>query len=224
VGGAWGSLPFFSSGASVVFWGRLFLGIVLLHSIDWRLLMKEKTADRRIRKTKYALKKGLTELMSIKSFKEISVKELTEKVDLNRGTFYLHYKTPNDLLTQLENELFDIIYTSYQNHNLLNPYEFFLSLYQSLKEHSDFSKALLKSNSGKIFWERISQEIKREYYILWTKEYQALSDRELEYFATFLVDGYLAVLKLWLANGMTESPKEMVHLIQKFICNVKNSN
>lgn len=186
--------------------------------------MTETMKDRRYRRTQQQLENALITLLMKKSINEISVRELSDLADINRATFYLHYKTPNDLLTQLENELFDIIYTSYQNHNLLNPYEFFLSLYQSLKEHSDFSKALLKSNSGKIFWERISQEIKREYYILWTKEYQALSDRELEYFATFLVDGYLAVLKLWLANGMTESPEEMVHLIQKFICNVKNSN
>ena len=52
--------------------------------------MAEKT-DRRIRKTRAQLRKGLAELMQEKSVSEITVKELVERVDINRSTFYLHY-------------------------------------------------------------------------------------------------------------------------------------
>ena len=58
--------------------------------------MKNKTTDRRIRKTRNAIKNGLAELLLEKSIGDISVRELTEKVDLNRGTFYLHYKDNSD--------------------------------------------------------------------------------------------------------------------------------
>ena len=53
-------------------------------------MMAEKT-DRRIRKTKAQLRRGLAKLLKEKTIKEITVKELVEEVDINRSTFYLHY-------------------------------------------------------------------------------------------------------------------------------------
>ena len=49
------------------------------------------TQDRRIRKTRAVLKSSLLSLMKEKSVKHITVKELCDKADINRGTFYLHY-------------------------------------------------------------------------------------------------------------------------------------
>lgn len=62
--------------------------------------------DRRIRRTRSLLRQGLMKLMSEKDINEISVTELTELVDLNRGTFYLHYDDIYDMLQKIEEELF----------------------------------------------------------------------------------------------------------------------
>ncbi len=48
--------------------------------------MEAKT-DRRIKRTRYLLVHALTSLMLKKSIKDITVKELCESVDINRGTF-----------------------------------------------------------------------------------------------------------------------------------------
>lgn len=44
--------------------------------------------------------------MKEKPIKDISVKELTDLADINRGTFYLHYRDIYDMLEQLEDEWF----------------------------------------------------------------------------------------------------------------------
>ena len=46
--------------------------------------------DRRVRKTRALLLQGLVKMMETHDIQDISVKELTELVDINRGTFYLH--------------------------------------------------------------------------------------------------------------------------------------
>ena len=51
-----------------------------------------KKEDRRVRRTKKLLTQALTELMQQKQIKDITVTELTEKADMNRGTFYLYYR------------------------------------------------------------------------------------------------------------------------------------
>ena len=45
--------------------------------------MAEKAVDSRVRRTKRLLKQGLTELMAQKSIKKITVRELSELVDIN---------------------------------------------------------------------------------------------------------------------------------------------
>ena len=47
------------------------------------------------------------ELLAEKSAKSISVRELTERADINRGTFYIHYRDVGDLLQRLEDEMAD---------------------------------------------------------------------------------------------------------------------
>ena len=49
-----------------------------------------KKEDRRVRRTKKLLTQALTELMQQKQVKEITVTELTDLADMNRGTFYLY--------------------------------------------------------------------------------------------------------------------------------------
>ncbi len=54
--------------------------------------------DRRVRKTRRQLRECLITLLKEKKVQDITVRELTDMADLNRGTFYLHYKDVFDLL------------------------------------------------------------------------------------------------------------------------------
>lgn len=74
-------------------------------------MMEIKREDRRIRQTKEKLRNALAELMKEKGFESIRIHDLTERADINRGTFYLHYKDKYDLLEQNENEIIqDIVH------------------------------------------------------------------------------------------------------------------
>ena len=49
--------------------------------------MEEKKVDRRVRKTKRQLRLALTKLLQEKPIKDITVREIADMVDINRGTF-----------------------------------------------------------------------------------------------------------------------------------------
>ena len=70
---------------------------------------REKKEDRRVRRTKKLLTQALTQLLQEKQAKEITVKELTELADMNRGTFYLYYKDIFDMLEKIEDSLFEAL-------------------------------------------------------------------------------------------------------------------
>ncbi|MBI9045836.1 MAG: TetR/AcrR family transcriptional regulator [Anaerolineaceae bacterium] len=60
--------------------------------------MNRKT-DRRIQKTKIALRQSLIELIATKDYDSISIQDITNQANLGRATFYLHYKEKDELLT-----------------------------------------------------------------------------------------------------------------------------
>lgn len=172
--------------------------------------------DRRYRRTQNQLKKAIIELLKVKNINQISVRELSEMADINRATFYLHYKTTYDLLMHLEDELFNILFSAYTNHDIKDQYDFLLSIYKCISNNYELLIVLLNPNTGSTFWDRLSNSIKEQYSYLWSPHLRSLSDNQIKYLGTFIIDGYISVIKTWLLNGMEESSEEMVKLSKSF--------
>jgi AcrR family transcriptional regulator len=68
-------------------------------------MLTESSIDRRIVRTKVAIREALVSLVEEKGFEALSVSDLTRRADINRGTFYLHYQDKFDLLEQTETEI-----------------------------------------------------------------------------------------------------------------------
>lgn len=60
--------------------------------------------DRRIVKSQEAIKKAILELMVEKNFEEITIRDISDRANLNRGTIYLHYMDKYDLLDKIVEE------------------------------------------------------------------------------------------------------------------------
>ncbi|MEG1931694.1 MAG: TetR/AcrR family transcriptional regulator, partial [Pygmaiobacter sp.] len=67
-------------------------------------MTEPNSVDRRIRKTRRILRQSL---MSEKKLREITVKELCDVADVNRGTFYSHYSDVYDLFEKIEDAIFE---------------------------------------------------------------------------------------------------------------------
>ncbi|HSU78797.1 MAG TPA: TetR/AcrR family transcriptional regulator [Candidatus Angelobacter sp.] len=63
--------------------------------------------DRRIAKSQEAIKKAVVELMSEKNYDNVTIQEIADKANVNRGTIYLHYVDKYDLLDKLMDEHMD---------------------------------------------------------------------------------------------------------------------
>ena len=61
--------------------------------------------DRRIRKTKDAIKKTLLKQMLVLKYNELSVSGICEEADISRRTFYLHYQDIDDVFRQIFEEI-----------------------------------------------------------------------------------------------------------------------
>jgi len=61
--------------------------------------------DRRAVRTRRAIQEAAREMVAQMPASRITVKEVSERADINRKTFYLHYACVEDLLTDLMAEV-----------------------------------------------------------------------------------------------------------------------
>lgn len=61
--------------------------------------------DRRVRRTRAALRQALVELVLDRGFQAITVEEIAERADVGRATFYAHYRDKEDLLIGIVRDL-----------------------------------------------------------------------------------------------------------------------
>lgn len=180
-----------------------------------------KLEDRRVRRTKQLIKQSLIELMHEKSFKEITVKDITERADLNRGTFYLHYVDIYDLLSKIEDETLQAIEEMMLDYrckiNMPSCYELLDELFSYIEDNRDLFEVLLHSQSEGIFLNKLQYLIKTMGLDLMNMIYKDTSRPHYCYFLSFVLNGVLGVTEQWFNNGMDMSSTEMATMIDHFI-------
>lgn len=167
--------------------------------------MSEQKQDRRIRRTKKLLKDSLISLMADKEFKNISVKDITEQADLNRGTFYLHYNDTYQLLQDIEEEVlrdFQEMIDSYrcppEPHSLLpvmNP------MIHYVAENTAICKILFENSIGADFMDRLHRLIHENGREIVMTMFPGADEAMLEYFFEFITYGLTGMLKWWTDSG-----------------------
>ena len=71
--------------------------------------------DLRVKKTKSSIINAFLTLRSKKPLERITVTELSAAAQINKATFYLHYRDIYDLSETLENELFENVFDSIEH-------------------------------------------------------------------------------------------------------------
>lgn len=164
--------------------------------------------DARIRYTKMVVRDSLLKLLTNKSIKEITVKEICDLAQINRATFYSHYQDMYDLLEQIENELFnDILATFMQTQDDVS--SMIKGVFAIIEKNIDLCKVLFSENGDKMFLQRI-MEFSREWIISsWHKQYPQANKYQLEYLYAFIIGGSVSVIEQWVRSGMQETPLEL---------------
>lgn len=106
--------------------------------------------DRRVRRTREALRDALLELLPETGWDDIDVATLCERADIGRSTFYLHYTDKTDLLRGA----FDDLHTHLLATAAASPghveHPFLPGLLQHVHEQRDVFRALLGRRSGQV--------------------------------------------------------------------------
>ena len=182
--------------------------------------------DRRQRKTREAIFKAFTELVSKKDFNSITVGEIIERADIGRATFYAHFETKDFLLKKFCEELFCHIFDTENSKENGHRHIFecdgsdnvFLHLFKHLYKNDNNILALLSCRNNELFLRYFKSNLD----ILTESQLQVFESRKSKdipesFWKDHIASTFVDTLKWWIANGMKESPEVITGYFFKIV-------
>ncbi len=175
--------------------------------------------------TAVRMDEAFLELLQQKDFEYITVKEICEKAEVNRSTFYLHYETMGDLLSEClrymgmsfleyfkKDRFSEKITTSNKEELYLVTPEYLVPYLEYIKDNRRLFQAAVEKTSAfasdqsmSVLFENIIDPIMEKYHI---------PEKERKYLVAFYIEGIIAIVKVWIRDNCEDSIEYMVDLIQ----------
>ena len=178
----------------------------------------KKPEDRRVKRTKKALRDCLFQLLDEKTVEEITVKELTSMADINRSTFYFYYKDIDDMIMQIQDEIYsvferDVIRSATVFITRDDFVQYLVRFLTFCKEREKICKFVM-SNDPK---NNLSRRIKSGLMMCIPDTTKVFAeDDPRRYLTDYAVAGFWQLIIQWMYDGMKIPPNEMA----TFLANV----
>ena len=171
--------------------------------------MEEKKVDRRIAKTKKAIYRAFAQLLSEKNINDITIKDIADRADINRKTFYNYYDGIYELTGEIEKK---VIREHNVNELLHNPNKMFDELVKIINSDFDFYQHLIsvESNSNLVSKLFISLKSRAKEVI---SEYSVLDEATLDIVLDFVISGMFTVFQRWFNSSKEHSLDDMAKIV-----------
>ena len=176
--------------------------------------------SQRVIETKERIRNAFFELYEEKKIDRISIKEITDKAQLNRGTFYVYYKDIYDLLEKTEDELIaELVFKLREliprilREEDLDPFLPPLEFYQ---RYSHFLKILLGVNGDPNFIHKIKTILKKTLREMLKNE-KIPEVENMEYIMEFISSAQIGIISHWLSKDMELPINELGEMIKKIL-------
>ena len=179
-----------------------------------------KKPDRRVIKTKRAIRNAFAALIAEKDLNDITIKDISDVADINRKTVYNCYGGIHEILDEIENELVSSFEKVIQEidfpRNLENPNKIFETLTDVINGDMEFYSQLMKIDANSHLVRKIVSALKIR--VKQTLAQQLPADKKkIELIADFITSGMLSAYQSWFNSGreqpIAEFSKEVSVLV-----------
>lgn len=158
--------------------------------------------DRRNRKSKTALKKALLTLLKRRTLQEIQIKQLCEKADLNRSTFYSNYHDIEELLIDIYKDAVAMIIVQKTDFGEKHT----IQVLQSIQKHHDYFLVILNQPTYVYF-----EELLYESYLKIHNSDQ--KDLKAQYALRRNVIGSFSIVRRWVLDNYPISAEALAQVL-----------
>lgn len=166
----------------------------------------EKKLDRRQIRTKGRIRDAFTALIMEKNIEKITIKELAQRADIDRKTFYLHYKSIFDVLTEIQDEFLGSVGQMVEECELLTSSFDALPLFRKindlLNQNPAFYHRLAVSDQYGFFHDKLKACMKAFFNEKYSEHLAAssVSPVKLNLYSEYVASGLTALYVEWLKH------------------------
>ena len=147
----------------------------------------------------------------------ITVREICERAEINRSTFYAHYLDVYDVVNKVERAMSEELTRSFirkleEGEGLEVCFE---ALFAFVRKHKAFYRLYFetagKSNVIGVAWDLLQDRTS----VLSYEGFGFLSEEEMKYHGDFFITGLSAMLRRWVERDCPETPAELVDILKR---------
>lgn len=174
------------------------------------------TEDRRITKTKAAIREAFFSMIKEKNAPKITVTEIAKRANIDRKTFYLHYDSTEAIVNEFYQELISELLLILERNDFFDRSFDVSSLFQSLNllidRDIELYRHIAKMPSYFLFWEEIKNIVKSVVVEAMSVRLNMSRD-ELELYAEFYSAGVASAYLTWLKNEVNLTETEVADIV-----------
>ena len=165
-----------------------------------------KKVDRRQLRTRRRIREAFIALVTEKGPEKLTVKELAQRADIDRKTFYLHYESISSVVEEMQNEFLEQLELLISEFDLFQPsfdaLGFFRRLNAFIDENASFYRKIVMADRYSFFHEKLKEAMKE---LLRQKYHQKIvssqiSLTKLNLYTEYATAGIIAVYVQWLKH------------------------
>jgi AcrR family transcriptional regulator len=172
--------------------------------------------ERRRQRTREQLKQAAMELLLEKGYDAISVQDITDRADLGRGTFYIHFKGKEDVVwAVIQDGIEATAREAYQQFGGAVPpqaeYYGYVNIFRHADQHRDLYRIMLGSQGSALLTGRVHDYMAADFLRDMQQVKQLYSDLELprEVLAQIVAGAVIRLVLWWLETPNEYTPAQM---------------
>lgn len=170
--------------------------------------MDEIKQDLRVRHTKQLLKSALLTILQAKTIDKVTVTELCKVAHINRNTFYSHYRSPGDLLDEVEKNFANKILKEVEGPYREGDYAMLLQkVCRTVYDDRELAQILATEGRSGNFMNDIIQDFYKIMMECWSGS--SAPQEKLDNLYRYGVGGSYALLRQWVNTGFQSTPDAM---------------
>jgi AcrR family transcriptional regulator len=184
-----------------------------------------ENADRRVNRTRQVLEQALMELLREKAYNDITVQDITDRANVARPTFYLHFTDKQELLFSSLREIYDDLLnrhraTSHQERveKILSTDNADASDFQHVADYADFYQVMLSDKGSIAFIYQVLeylQNVMAEEVVACVNPPDAQLRLPPDFVGAFLAGAQIGVTYWWRKQHPEYSPEEVARMMHQ---------
>ncbi|MCY7008068.1 TetR/AcrR family transcriptional regulator [Fusobacterium simiae] len=174
--------------------------------------------DLRVIKTIRIIKETFKNLILEKNYEKITIKELTDRAEINKKTFYRYYNSLDDLLLETQNEFSKEYIESVKMYELPNDLEKInREFYLFSKKHGEFFEKITCDINYNYIRQKMINNVMNSTWE-YSEKLKNLSEYEKNILFSYIQAASISIYKQWVKDKKKISLDKIIELSNNLLC------